>query len=332
MINKQDLLRRIAVIAGRANDRYVVQLVNDCREALMEKDSQPVASAEYAAPTVNKAEPASQVGARPPAEFEEWPCYYCGHRNLHNGPAGSVDDACTHPCCECGFYTPDKSGAEAENDSYILRHAGIVEVAIRNQSVAEYMDQWEGRALKAEAQSVVDAARVKELKTQNERLRQAVMNQSGDNLCWISNEAEAKALPRKQFLESCERYHAQLVGTFGEATGLRTIAQLEAEIVRLQQRVVDSGQMLSKISLILDGIEPAPEHKPAPEYKPAPKKEITGCYISPKDKTLIQLWYDRHKCRGNKHYVITQTGIGETFVVKCSCGAADLDITDYDSW
>lgn len=30
-------------------------------------------------------------------------CQNCGHINPHNGPAGSVADACTHPGCKCGF-------------------------------------------------------------------------------------------------------------------------------------------------------------------------------------------------------------------------------------
>ncbi len=39
-------------------------------------------------------------------------------------------------------------------DSEVLRHCGIVEIAVRNESgsVSDYMNHWEGRALKAEAQ------------------------------------------------------------------------------------------------------------------------------------------------------------------------------------
>jgi hypothetical protein len=43
-----------------------------------------------------------------------------------------------------------------ENDT--LTHGGIIEVAVRNQSVSDYMTHWEGRALKAEAE-VVSLAR-----------------------------------------------------------------------------------------------------------------------------------------------------------------------------
>jgi len=31
-------------------------------------------------------------------------CANCGHTEPHNGPAGSVDDACTHPMCKCGYF------------------------------------------------------------------------------------------------------------------------------------------------------------------------------------------------------------------------------------
>ncbi len=30
-------------------------------------------------------------------------CRNCGHVDAHTGPAGDVEDACTHPGCHCGF-------------------------------------------------------------------------------------------------------------------------------------------------------------------------------------------------------------------------------------
>lgn len=36
-------------------------------------------------------------------------CVNCWHAVLHNGPAGAVDDACTHEGCNCGYYTPATS-------------------------------------------------------------------------------------------------------------------------------------------------------------------------------------------------------------------------------
>jgi hypothetical protein len=45
-------------------------------------------------------------------------CVNCGHSDPHNGPAGSTDDACTFPGCNCGFFQEpglvlraDESGA-----------------------------------------------------------------------------------------------------------------------------------------------------------------------------------------------------------------------------
>lgn len=49
----------------------------------------------------------------------------------------------------------------------MLWHAGIIEVAVRNRSVADYMEHWEGRALKAEAT-------ITALEAENKRLREAL--------------------------------------------------------------------------------------------------------------------------------------------------------------
>lgn len=75
---------------------------------------------------------------------------------------------------------------------------------------------------------------------ENDRLSKAVMNQCGDNLCWIEGlEAEGKIQPWEQFGESCKRYHSQISGVVGELNaGQMTIAQLEAECERLR-RIVD---------------------------------------------------------------------------------------------
>ncbi len=34
------------------------------------------------------------------------PCANCGHSDLHDGPAGTVDDKCTHEGCICGYFQP----------------------------------------------------------------------------------------------------------------------------------------------------------------------------------------------------------------------------------
>lgn len=74
------------------------------------------------------------------------------------------------------------------------------------------------------------------------RLQQAVANQCGDNLCWVTDPCAAavKALPEAEFLESCRRYRLQVVSEHGEATGLPTIAQLEAENARLRSELEEA--------------------------------------------------------------------------------------------
>lgn len=44
------------------------------------------------------------------------PCVNCGHVNPHDGPAGDVADACTHPGCNCGYYSPVSSATQQEQD------------------------------------------------------------------------------------------------------------------------------------------------------------------------------------------------------------------------
>ena len=82
------------------------------------------------------------------------------------------------------------------------------------------------------------------LKSHSEELREeirshrlAVRNAAGDNLCWIDGPVPSKIPPREEFLESCRRYHAQISGERGELTGCRTIAQLEARIIELEDEI-----------------------------------------------------------------------------------------------
>lgn len=85
------------------------------------------------------------------------------------------------------------------------------------------------------------ADRINDIEAENERLRASVLNQYGDNLCWIESAEEAKALPEAEFLESCRRYRAQIAESRGElAVGQKTIAQLEAEneSLRLHMRAL----------------------------------------------------------------------------------------------
>lgn len=54
-------------------------------------------------------------------------------------------------------------GAKATAEVEMLTKAGIIEVAVRNPSVADYMKHWEARALSAESKVTALEARVDEL-------------------------------------------------------------------------------------------------------------------------------------------------------------------------
>ncbi len=66
-----------------------------------------------------------------------------------------------------------------------------------------------------------------------ERLQASVRNQAGDNLCWF-DPATTQIPPQSEFLESCRRYHAQILEKTGVLEGSRTIAQLEARVAKLE--------------------------------------------------------------------------------------------------
>lgn len=77
-----------------------------------------------------------------------------------------------------------------------------------------------------------------DLRLENQRLRLAVCNQAGDNLCWLDDEQLGAIPPREEFLKSCERYHTQIAGERGEAgilAGCMTIAQLEAALLKAER-------------------------------------------------------------------------------------------------
>ena len=81
-------------------------------------------------------------------------------------------------------------------------------------------------------------AECERLRRENEKLRKAIRNQAGDNLCWLDDWGlETQIPPRAEFLESCSRYHQQLSSGTGQLNGCMTIAQLEARIAELEAMV-----------------------------------------------------------------------------------------------
>lgn len=80
------------------------------------------------------------------------------------------------------------------------------------------------------------------LRDENARLRKAILNQAGDDLCWLETGWKTNLIPPcAEFLESCSRFHAQISGQRGELTGCMTIAQLEAEVARLREQLTGTA-------------------------------------------------------------------------------------------
>lgn len=94
---------------------------------------------------------------------------------------------------------------------------------------------WTSRVSELYKATFAAEQRAKTLEAENKKLRNAIINQRGDDLCWVGNPDDIKALPASEFLESCRRFHAQIVADKGEAVGLKTIAQLEKELAEYQQ-------------------------------------------------------------------------------------------------
>ena len=72
--------------------------------------------------------------------------------NVPNAPIEPLHEATAAPRdCKHGRLARKCEICDLEAEEHILRYGGIIEVAVRNQNVAEYMAHWEGRAEKAEA-------------------------------------------------------------------------------------------------------------------------------------------------------------------------------------
>jgi chromosome segregation ATPase len=106
-----------------------------------------------------------------------------------------MDDA-QEPVCD----PVDEVLSTIRNEIEVLYRRGIVEVAARNPSVMEYMQHWEARAMKSEAE-------VEALKADNDRLREALRSISTAKLepgTWRDVSERQKGTARAALKECAE--------------------------------------------------------------------------------------------------------------------------------
>ena len=162
----------------------------------------------------------------------QYKCGACGHvyltstvisnRIVSHFPSVLIAQEFFARCLKC----------KAEQGQELARK--IVELAnLPDDSTETAESLWEGQPC------VIGTLASPSLSEENLRLRKAVRNQCGDNLCWLTDPEVGKALPEAEFLESCRRYHAQLVAENGViAPGSMTVAQLEARVQELEEELV----------------------------------------------------------------------------------------------
>ena len=139
------------------------------------------------------------------------------NRIISHFPAVLTAKECFARCLKC----------KTESGKELARK--IIELApLPDDSTETAESLWEGQPC------VIDTLEPTDLQEENQRLRSAILNQCGDNLCWITDPATAKILPEAEFLESCRRYHAQLQAENGVVSGCMTVAQLEARVLELE--------------------------------------------------------------------------------------------------
>lgn len=103
------------------------------------------------------------------AEFEQWLTEAARAMVHHSDSKASIIGLAAHAFSSLRLAAEQRAeeikGLKADLGQW--RSWGIIEVAIRNPNVQSYMDHWEGRALKAEAE-------LSSLKTEHDRLQRLV--------------------------------------------------------------------------------------------------------------------------------------------------------------
>lgn len=103
------------------------------------------------------------------------------------------------------------------------------------------------------AQEVVLKANA-ELREQLAALRNSVLNQAGDDACWILDPEHAQLPPKEEFLKSCERFHAQRTAQDGTLSGCMTIAQLEQQLAAKDAEIARLSESLDCANINYDRI------------------------------------------------------------------------------
>lgn len=92
-----------------------------------------------------------------------------------------------------------------------------------------------------------------------ERLKQKLLTAAGDDLCRLTQDeirqmslGAVKIPPKKEFLASCERFHAQVAGEAGVMEGCLTLAQLVAETEQLRKQQDTLSDALYQIRVVLE--------------------------------------------------------------------------------
>lgn len=104
------------------------------------------------------------------------------------------------------------------------------------------LNVYENNKIMFQCHTPEDAARVVALLNRTEALQAAVLNITGDDLCWFKHEDKGKIPPAAEFLESCTRYHAQIASERGELVGCMTIAQLERHLARTEAALANCNE------------------------------------------------------------------------------------------